>query len=246
MHSMTREVLRTIPALEFGQFQDPDDRERLNEIRALVGDLATFTPDPKYWKALGIRNAQVPDDTNSITAWHQVDRVGREWVEHGDTDKGEQLWKRWADDQVAIEVNMAPLIRELTQKQYEVTRLLFYGSLSTHQVAAVQGITHKMVRKHRDASLKKLGDIIRSRFLHDDAPSVERVGSPIPAFAGVIVTEPAYLDEPYVPVPRAPVGHVTLTRGRTKVRVSKSDAHDLWSRTALGWLRDADGLEVTA
>lgn len=151
--NLTRAVARLLPELELRMFQEWDDRERWAEIRRLAQE-------------------QVRDDVNDTTG-ERRDRIGRQWVGHGTwgegEDRGGPLWRRLTPEQVELESNLVPLLRDtLTPKQADAIRLLFYGQLSEQQAALAMGISRATLREHRDAALRRLRAAIADKYL---APS---------------------------------------------------------------------------
>lgn len=151
---MTKQVRDIIPVLEFGQFQNPDDRHRLNEIRELAHE-------------------QVADDTTGASTGQQVDRIGRSWVLHADPDTGGELWRRHRTPaQHALEDRLTPMVAELSPQQREAVQLLFYSGLSEHQAASIMRVSRASLRAHRDRALTRLRSMIVTRYL-EVSPSGE-------------------------------------------------------------------------
>lgn len=147
MNKLTRAVARGIPALEMRMFQEPDSRERWAEIRQLATE-------------------QVADDVPAV----RRDRVGRTWVGHAGVDGGREPWglRRTTEEQQQLEVRMAPLLRELTPKQAETIRLLYFSQLTERDAAQVLGRSRATVREHRDTALAKLRARITELYLTDE------------------------------------------------------------------------------
>lgn len=156
MHELTRAVARMLPELELRQFQDPDNRDRWNEVRSLA-------------------QQQVHDDNPSMGQGRArgsgLERVGDSWVMHyGDrADDGKRLWpRRTTEAQQQLEVAMTPLLRELTPKQAETIRLLYFSQLTEREAAQVLGRSRATVREHRDAALAKLRARITELYLTNE------------------------------------------------------------------------------
>ncbi len=153
MHPMTRAVAKTADWLEFQQFRFPEDRDDINDVRALA-------------------MKQVADDTETMARHRKggVDRVGREWVQHvGQEFAGETLWKRWEPDQVALEAGMAVYLNRLSDRQREVIRLRYAGRLSVHQTALVLGVTKSTAQTYEARAIELLGRALRKAFVEEDA-----------------------------------------------------------------------------
>ena len=211
MHRMTRDVLRATQSLEFEQFTNPDDRERLREVRALA-------------------LSQVADDVEN-TSGNRRDSMKRRHgagtrAEHTvDLDSGRPLWAPRTEDQMNLEVTFAPMLRELTKPQREAVNLLFYGMLTERETAEALGVTKRAVVTARDRALAWLRRVIVERFnLEDvpiDSPGPRREpprsgragtcrGRVLPVPGSHVEFDTAWLDEPRIPVPRQPVGHLEL------------------------------------
>lgn len=150
MHSMTRASALEAAELEFRQFQDPDDRERLVAIRALALE-------------------QIADDSPSMSGKRR-DSVGRHggahgFVQHIDLDNGAELWRRWTPDQMALEDAFVPLLRDLSPQQREALHLLFDGKLTERQAALVMKVRQSAVQGLRDRALANLRRAITARYL---------------------------------------------------------------------------------
>jgi hypothetical protein len=147
MHSMTREVLRATQALEFEQFQNPDDRDRLRELRDVALD-------------------QVADDVYSLSERHRG-RIGRSTIRPFHEGEGRALWPRRTPDQQNIEVAFAPLLRELSVAQREVLDL-FAAGYTEREVAAARSVTKRAVVKMRRTGLTALRRRIVERYALED------------------------------------------------------------------------------
>jgi hypothetical protein len=139
---------------------------------------------------------------------------------------------------MATESSMAELLKDLTPKQRETLQLLFWGQLSERQAALVLGIERDSVRDRRDGALKALRKAITARYLTDadGNPVVTETDAPPPrvapgsGFEGTVdgtvhsvsyapvVEEPSWLNDTYVPVPRAPISHITFAEGEVDQR----------------------------
>ena len=154
MHPMTRAAAQEAAALEFRQFQCPEDRERLAAVRALALE-------------------QVAEDRPSMSGGRRrragLDRVGRQYVVHVELDDGVELWRRWTPDQMALEDSIAPLLQDLSPQQREAIHLLYWGRLTERQAAVVMKVTRPAVQHLRNRALAALHRAITARYFPQEA-----------------------------------------------------------------------------
>lgn len=149
LHPMTQAVSAAARRLEIEQFRHPDDRHRLNDIRALALQ-------------------QVADDVPTLSG-PQRGRVGREWVGHDYGEESTPLYGgRWTVQQQALEQAMIPFLDRLTVKQREVVHLMFWGRLTERQTALVLNISRVAVRERRDSAMTALRKGLTGAFLEND------------------------------------------------------------------------------
>lgn len=206
-----REIRDAIAALEWAQFSHPDDereRARLNEIRALARD-------------------QLADDTYSTVRTGQ--RVGRSRVlgldEYGLDNYGRGIWAPLTPEQVALEAGMAGFLKQLTGEQRVLYRMVYAARLTFREAAMAMNTTHWSVMRGLKRLHREMRALLVSAFAAEEAAAVA-VAEVVPEVEDKpdpwawpwdghlpVVEEPAYLDEPRVPVARRPVGHLTFAGG---------------------------------
>ena len=169
MHPLTYEVMKSIPLLELEQFRHIEDRERLNEIRALAGDwkaLGSPTAQIAYSTKHGIVNSQVDDDaadSRQETYWKEgrTRMVHRPGTLEG-TDQEEGMWERRTPRALALEAGLTPLLDSiLTAEQRVKVRLRYEGSgESFKQIGDRYGTTKQAVEQQFKTIHKKLREAL--------------------------------------------------------------------------------------
>lgn len=155
MHKMTREVRDLIPHLEFQQFREPDERERLVDIRDLASE-------------------QVDDDTGQFGRFKRGrrgtkrGRVGRVWVEPFDwSEQGEPMWLYPAQtpDQSALEEGLQPLLQSaLTGEQRVLVRWRYGAMYTEREIGALLQISQQAVHSRIETIHRRLRDVLLSAF----------------------------------------------------------------------------------
>lgn len=158
MQPMTREVLQLAQDMEMEQFRHPEDRDRINEIRALALE-------------------QVRSDEPDISAGRRSragtrpDGRGGDYLLHfagAPEDSGEHLWRRWTPAQIALETGMAQFKARLSPRQRDVIALRYGGHHSLSQAAKVLNISKGAAQTHEQRALTTLKRDLTAAFLHDD------------------------------------------------------------------------------
>jgi len=154
MHPLTYRVYKSIPTLEFEQFRHLEDRERLNEIRALakeqVNDDTATSPQETYWGHGSGRGKT-----------HMVQRPGGSRADEADT-----RWPEYSERQRAIITGMEPsLDMVITAEQRVLLRQVYDEQADQRTIARRYGINQsslnrrlQTIHKHlREALLKVYG-----------------------------------------------------------------------------------------
>jgi len=150
MHPRTYQVWKAIPRLEFEQFRHLEDRERLNEVRALAQE-------------------QVRDDTDEMGKVNRF-RVGGQRIRGlmggeilGDEDS---LWPEYSERQRAIIAGMEPILdMVITAEQRVLLRQVYDEQADLRTIGRRYGVSHvailgrlQTIHKHlREALLKVYG-----------------------------------------------------------------------------------------
>jgi len=143
MHPRTYQVWKAIPRLEFEQFRHIEDRERLNEVRALAQE-------------------QVRDDTDEIGKTNRMrGLMGGEVL--GDEDS---IWPEYSERQRAIIAGMEPILdMVITAEQRVLLRQVYDEQADLRTIGRRYGVSHvailgrlQTIHKHlREALLKVYG-----------------------------------------------------------------------------------------
>ena len=213
-----------------------DVRSANDRVRALADELEAekfqALGDRPTWARLDelqrLARAQVADDVLTEGHGSRRARVGDEWVnlsDRGDVTgaDADPIWDgpQYGPEQVALETGFRVYLPQLTAKQRDVLRLLFWPQtadgegrwrpLTERQAAATLGIRQSGVQKHRDLALKALGRLLRAAFPAPDAGTRRPPESRSPVFSG-----PDWVFEARRAVweragrPHGPVGHLTF------------------------------------
>lgn len=147
MHEMTREVQRLIPVLERQQFGEPEERERLTEIRMLAKE-------------------QVEDDRGQRGRGTRM-RIGRVHVEQFDW-VGEQsniMYPARTPDQFALEEGLQPLLEAaLTNEQLMLLRWRYAAMYTEREMAQFLNTTQPAVSQRLKTIHRRIRDVLMSAF----------------------------------------------------------------------------------
>jgi predicted flap endonuclease-1-like 5' DNA nuclease len=130
--------------LERAQFGDPDDRERLMEVRALT-----------------IR--QLEDDSDT----QKRDQVGRAKVESfaWALEQSDLLYPARTPDQFALEEGLQPLLESALTGEQRVLVRWRYAAMYTHrQIAALSNTSHQAVDQRLNTVHRRLREMLLAAF----------------------------------------------------------------------------------
>jgi len=128
MHPMTYKVARSIPALEFAQFQHLEDRVRLNEIRKLAqeqvnDDNDTSAQSSRYGKSGRANPTELPDD-------------------------GQEMWPERTERELDLEAGLEPLLSSvITAEQRVLTRQFYAEDANAKEIAGRYSVTRQAIEK---------------------------------------------------------------------------------------------------
>lgn len=133
MHPLTYQVMKSIPLLEFEQFRHVDDRERLNEIRALaeeqVQDDNSVSKQETYWGGGKTRMVQRPGT-----------------LEETDDEFG--MWPRRTRRDLELEAGFGPLLDSaLSAEQRSLVRLRYDAKETLQEIADRLGTSRQAVEQ---------------------------------------------------------------------------------------------------
>ncbi len=147
MHDMTQQVRKIIPELEWQQFSEPDERERLMEIRGLALE-------------------QVEDDRGQHGRGKR-DKVGRAFVDTYEWigEQSDLLYPARTPDQFALEEGLQPLLESaLTGEQRVLVRWRYGAMYTERQIAGLLNVTQPAVHYRLETIHRRLRDVLLSAF----------------------------------------------------------------------------------
>jgi hypothetical protein len=205
------------------------ERDARAEVKAadeqLTSDTWAQRDDREAMERAQLIHTLVKEQLQDDTPASPRDRIGSSWVLVYDLKSyGEEMFDEPVQHNEALAVTLDPVLQvELTGEQRVTIRALFYTKVTREdgswawptlrEVADQLHISHVAVLKRKRAALKALRTRLLAIF------HVEPQAAPLPVEPpGPFkvqewdrrerVTEPAYLDEPYVPMERGPVDHL--------------------------------------